>query len=80
MTSSVLAWCNVISRTGYIVTDLGGAPDRKAEHSYQFLGPPSQGSARLEGLEKATSQEVESDCTRGFLERDVVHNKTRLLG
>ena len=80
MTSAVLTWCNIISRRSYIITDLGGALDRKARHSYQFPGPPPQVPARLEGLEKATSQEVESDCTGGFLARDVVHNKTRLLG
>ena len=80
MTSAVLTWCNNITRSSYIITDLGGALDWKARHSYQFPGPPSQVPARLEGLEKATSQEVESDCTRGFLARDVVHNKTRLLG
>ena len=80
MTSAVLTWCNIISRRSYIITDLGGALDWKARHSYQFLCPPSQGLASLEGLEKATSQEVESDCTGGFLVRDVVHNKTRLLG
>ena len=80
MTSRVFTWCNIISRSSYIITDLGGALDRKARHSYQFPGPPSQVPARLEGLEKATSQEVESDCTGGFLARDVVHNKTRLLG
>ena len=80
MTSAVLTWCNIISRRSYIITDLGGALDRKARNSYQFPGPPPQVPARLEGLEKATSQEVESDCTGGFLARDVVHNKTRLLG
>ena len=80
MTSPVLTWCNIISSRSYIITDLGGALDRKARHSYQFPGPPPQVPARLEGLEKATWQEVESDCTRGFLARDVVHNKTRLLG
>ena len=80
MTLAVLTWCNNITRSSYIITDLGGALDWKARHSYQFPGPPSQVPARLEGLEKATSQEVESDCTRGFLARDVVHNKTRLLG
>ena len=80
MTSAVLTWCNIISRRSYIITDLGGALDRQARHSYQFPGPPPQVPARLEGLEKATSQEVESDCTRGFLARDVMHNKTRLLG
>ena len=80
MTSAVLTWCNNITRSSYIITDLGGALDWKARHSYQFPGPPSQVPARLEGLEKATSQEVESDCTGGFLARDVVHNKTRLLG
>ena len=80
MTSAVLTWCNIISRRSYIITDLGGALDRKARHSYQFPGPPSQVPARLEGLEKATWQEVESDCTGGFLARDVMHNKTRLLG
>ena len=80
MTLAVLTWCNNITRSSYIITDLGRALDRKARHSYQFPGPPSQVPARLEGLEKATSQEVESDCTGGFLARDVVHNKTRLLG
>ena len=80
MTSAVLTWCNIIGRRSYIITDLGGALDRKARHSYQFPGPPSQVPARLEGLEKATSQEVESDCTKGFLARDVVHNRTELLG
>ena len=80
MTSAVLTWCNIISRRSYIITDLGGALDRKARQSYQFLGPPSQVPARFEGLEKAMSQEVERDCTRGFLARDVMHNKTRLLG
>ena len=80
MTLAVLTWCNNITRSSYIITDLGGALDWKARHSYQFPGPPSQVPARLEGLVKATSQEVESDCTRGFLARDVVHNKTRLLG
>ena len=80
MTLAVLTWCNNITRSSYIITDLGGALDWKARHSYQFPGPPSQVPARLEGLEKATSQEEESDCTRGFLARDVVHNKTSLLG
>ena len=80
MTSAVLTWRNIISRRSYIITDLGGALDRKARHSYQFPGPPPQVLARLESLEKATSQEEESDCTRGFLERDVAHNKTSLLG
>ena len=80
MTLAVLTWCNNITRSSYIITDLGGALDWKARHSYQFPGPPSQVPARLEGLEKATWQEVESDCTGGFLARDVVHNKTRLLG
>ena len=80
MTSAVLTWCNIISRSSYIITDLGGALDWKVRHSYQFPSPPSQVPARLEGLEKATSQEVERDCTRGFLARDVVHNITSLLG
>ena len=66
MTSAVLTWCNIISRRSYIITDLGGALDRKARHSYQFPGPPPQVPARLEGLEKATWQEVESDCTGDF--------------
>ena len=80
MTLAVLTWCNNITRSSYIITDLGGALDWMARHSYQCPGPPSQVPARLEGLEKATSQEVESDCTGGFLARDVMHNKTRLLG